>query len=98
MNSENLMNVILGPHITEKAAAGAEEGRQVVFKVRRDADKQAIRRAVEQMFNVKVEHVRVAVMHGKLKRFGAHIGRRSDWKKAYVTLAEGQKIDFMGGE
>jgi large subunit ribosomal protein L23 len=70
----------------------------VVFKVRRDATKAEIGKAVEMMFEVKVEAVQVAVAKGKTKRFGATFGRRSDWKKAYVRLAPGQTIDFLGGE
>ena len=68
----------------------------MVFKVRRDATKTEIRAAVEKMFSVKVEGVTVARMHGKLKRFGQSIGHRQDWKKAYVTLAAGHDIDFVG--
>jgi large subunit ribosomal protein L23 len=66
--------------------------------VRRDADKADIRRAVELMFDVKVTNVRVVNVSGKAKRFGRSPGRRQDWKKAYVTLAEGQDIDFLGAE
>jgi large subunit ribosomal protein L23 len=94
---ERLMAVLVGPHVSEKAAIAADKNRQVVFKVLRDATKDEIRAAVETMFNVKVEGVTVSNMHGKLKRFGQSIGHRSDWKKAYVTLAEGQDIDFAGG-
>jgi large subunit ribosomal protein L23 len=94
---ERLMAVLVGPHVSEKAALAADKSRQVVFKVRRDATKDEIRKAVETMFKVKVTGVSVAVMHGKLKRFGQSIGHRQDWKKAYVTLAEGQDIDFAGG-
>jgi large subunit ribosomal protein L23 len=96
MNSERLMQVLIGPHVSEKSARLADSSRQVVFKVRRDATKTEIRAAVEKMFSVKVEGVTVARMHGKLKRFGQSIGHRQDWKKAYVTLAEGHDIDFAG--
>lgn len=94
---ERLMSVLVGPHVSEKAAMAADKNRQVVFKVLRDASKDEVRAAVELMFKVKVTAVNLAIMHGKLKRFGQSIGHRSDWKKAYVTLAEGQDIDFSGG-
>ena len=96
MNNERLMLVLIGPHVSEKSARLADSSRQVVFKVRRDATKTEIRAAVEKMFSVKVEGVTVARMHGKLKRFGQSIGHRQDWKKAYVTLAQGHDIDFAG--
>jgi len=94
---ERLMAVLVGPHVSEKAALVADKHRQVVFKVLRNASKDEIRAAVELMFKVKVEGVSTAVMHGKVKRFGQNIGHRQDWKKAYVTLAEGQDIDFASG-
>ena len=97
MNKERLMTVLLEPHVSEKATAAAE-GNQVVFKVRTDADKAEIRQAVELMFEVKVEGVQVINCKGKSKRFGRNMGRRSDWKKAYVRLAEGQTIDFIGAD
>jgi len=98
MNQERLMTVLLEPHVSEKATLASEQGNQVVFKVRGDATKAEIGKAVELMFEVKVENVQVAVVKGKTKRFGAMTGRRSDWKKAYVSLAAGQTIDFLGGE
>jgi large subunit ribosomal protein L23 len=98
MSQERLMNVLLEPHVSEKATLANEQGNQVVFKVRRDATKAEISKAVEMMFEVKVEAVQVAVTKGKVKRFGATRGRRPDWKKAYVRLAPGQDIDFMGGD
>ena len=97
MNKERLMTVLLEPHVSEKATAAAE-GNQVVFRVRTDADKAEIRQAVELMFEVKVDDVQVVRVKGKIKRFGLTPGRRSDWKKAYVRLAPGQEIDFLGGE
>jgi large subunit ribosomal protein L23 len=96
--SERLMAVLMGPHISEKSTAVAEAGGQVVFRVRRDASKSEIRQAVEQLFEVKVMGVRVTRMPGKTKRFGQRRGQRSAWKKAYVRLAAGQDIDFLGGE
>ena len=97
MNKERLMTVLLEPHVSEKATAAAE-GKQVVFRVRTDADKAEIRQAVELMFEVKVDDVQVVRVKGKIKRFGLTPGRRSDWKKAYVRLAPGQEIDFLGAE
>lgn len=100
MNQERLMSVLIGPHVSEKSTTLLSEANQVVFKVRRDADKQEVRRAVEMMFEVEVENVTIANVRGKVKRFGASIGRRQNWKKAYVRLAPGQKIeefDFAAG-
>lgn len=98
MNRERLMTVLLEPHVSEKATLASGQGNQVVFKVRRDASKAEIGKAVELMFEVKVEAVQIAVVKGKIKRFGGDTGRRSDWKKAYVRLAAGQTIDFLGGD
>ena len=98
MSKERLMTVLLGPHVSEKGTRLAEAHHQVVFKVRRDAHKDEIRRAVETLFDVKVTAVNVLNQRGKRKRFAAGRGRRSDWKKAYVQLAPGFDINFMGGE
>ena len=92
------MSVVVAPHLSEKAHNVAEKNNQMVFKVRRDATKKEIRQAIEMLFDVKVDGVRVVNSRGKLKRFGMTMGRRDAWKKAYVTLAEGQDIDFLGGE
>jgi large subunit ribosomal protein L23 len=97
-HEERLMTVILGPHISEKSTAAAEQSQQVVFKVRRDATKGEIRKAVELLFEVEVGNVTVINMSGKTKGQGANRGRKSDWKKAYVRLAPGHDIDFMGVE
>lgn len=96
MNQARLMQVLLAPHISEKTTRVGDDNNQVVFKVRADATKPEIRKAVETMFNVKVVGVQVANMKGKRKRFAHMEGRRSDWKKAYVRLAEGNEIDFLG--
>jgi large subunit ribosomal protein L23 len=96
MKQERLMKILLAPHISEKTEAIADLNNQVVFKVARDATKPEIKDAVELMFNVKVQSVTVANVKGKRKRFGAHRGQRSDWKKAYVRLADGEYIDFLG--
>ena len=98
MSQERLMKVLLSPHVSEKTTRVAEQGNQIVFKVLPSATKSEIKKAVELMFEVKVDSVRTLNNKGKLKRFGQSIGRRKDWKKAYVTLAEGQDIDFIGSE
>jgi large subunit ribosomal protein L23 len=94
MSRERLATVLLAPHITEKTALAMQNGNQYAFRVRRDANKTEIRQAVELMFDVKVAGVQVANEPGKVRRFGARIGRTQDWKKAYVKLAEGQAIDY----
>lgn len=94
MNQERLMTILLGPVVSEKSSLVADNWNQVAFKVRRDASKPEICAAVELMFDVKVAGVRTLNVKGKSKRFGRLMGKRSDWKKAYVTLAEGQEIDF----
>ncbi len=93
---ERLMTVIRGPHVSEKTHMAAESN-QVVLKVRTDASKSEIRQAVELMFEVKVEGVSVVNVKGKTKRFGQTRGRRNDWKKAYVRLAEGSQIETLLG-
>lgn len=95
---ERLMQVIIGPHVSEKSTVLADSANQVVFKVRRDATKAEIRKAVEMLFEVSVVGVSTVLIKGKAKRFGALQGKRSDWKKAYVRLAEGQDIDFLDAE
>jgi large subunit ribosomal protein L23 len=98
LNQERLMTVLVGPHISEKATILAEKNNQICFKVRRDSSKKEIAQAVEMMFEVKVDAVQVTNVRGKNKRFGQTMGKRNDWKKAYVTLADGHDIDFMGAE
>lgn len=98
MSQERLMTILLGPHVSEKTTRVAEKHNQVAFRVRRDANKAEIRKAVELLFEVKVENVTVVNVKGKAKRFGQTPGRRSDWKKAYVKLAEGHDIDFLNPE
>jgi len=98
MRDERLFKVILAPVISEKTTRIAELGNQVVFKVVKDANKADIKAAVEKMFDVKVDAVRVLNVKGKTKRTRFGLGRRSDWKKAYVSLAEGQEIDFAVAE
>ena len=98
ISKERLINVLIAPHVSEKSARIAELGNQYVFRVRTDATKPEIRAAVEFMFEVKVDKVRVVNQAGKVKKFGRSVGRRSDWKKAYVRLAEGQTIEMAGAE
>jgi large subunit ribosomal protein L23 len=93
----NTTDVIKGPVITEKGTLVNERGNQVVFRVDPRANKVEIRHAIEQLFKVKVEKIRTARMLGKMRRVGRHAGRRPTWKKAYVTLAEGNRIDFFEG-
>ncbi len=98
MNHERLMKILLSPHVSEKATIIAEKTNQIAFKVMKDATKPEIKKAVELMFEVEVADVRTLNVKGKTKRTGFRNGRRKDWKKAYVSLKEGQDIDFMGAE
>ncbi len=97
-NEQRLLKVILGPLVTEKTANQTEKSNQYAFKVLNDATKYEVKKAVELLFNVTVEAVSVINVKGKQKRFGQMMGRRSDSKKAYVRLQNGQSIDFMGQE
>ena len=93
-----LTEIIRRPIITEKTTVIREDGRTLVFQVAREANKIDVRRAVETLFGSKVESVRTSVAHGKVKRQGKYVGRRSDWKKAYVKLREGEKLpEFLQG-
>jgi large subunit ribosomal protein L23 len=94
MTAESL---ILAPLITEKGTAVGEQGNQVVFRVRAAASKDAIRDVVESMFKVTVLKVRTLRVLGKKRRRGRIIGSRPDWKKAYVTLKQGDRIEFFEG-
>jgi len=94
MNAERLYSIVKGPHISEKAAMGVDGANQFVFKVADDANKFEIKKAIEKLFSVKVEKVNVLNVKGKVKRNRYGIARRSDWKKAYVRLAQGHQIDF----
>ena len=97
MNDEQLTKVLLSPVVSEKSAISADASRQYVFKVLTDATKREISRAVEKMFAVRVEKVQVVKVKGKQKRFGRMLGRRSDWKKAYVKLRPGFDIQLDVG-
>ncbi len=98
MNQERLMNVILEPHVSEKSTICADKMNQVVFKVATDANKTEIKQAVELLFEVNVESVQVTNVKGKTKRTQTGMGRRKNWKKAYIRLKEGQDINFIGAE
>ncbi|HET7587955.1 MAG TPA: 50S ribosomal protein L23 [Gammaproteobacteria bacterium] len=98
MNQAKLMDVLLAPHVSEKATLVGDAHNQNVFKVRRDASKTDISKAIELMFDVKVQSVSTVNVRGKQKRFGGRRGRQGDWKKAYVTLAPGSEINLLAGE
>ena len=95
---DRLLQVILAPQITEKATYVADKNQQIAFKVRTDATKPEIKAAVELVFKVEVASVSVINVAGKVKRAGRRTGKRSDWKKAYVSLKPGQEINFAAGE
>ena len=95
MNEQRLLKVLLAPHVSEKATLAAETNNTFVFKVLKNANKAEIAAAVEKLFEVEVQGVRTVNVKGKVKRHGASFGKRSDWKKAYVVLKEGQDIDFV---
>ena len=93
----NQYEIIIGPLIPEKATIQKEKNNQLTFEVDRRANRVAIRHAVEKIFNVRVEQVRTMQIKGKMKRIGRSLGKRRDWKKAVVTLAEGHNIEFFEG-
>ena len=90
-------SIIVSPVVTEKGTMAGEKANQVVFRVRRQASKDLIRQAVEELFKVTVLKVRTSNFSGKTRRRGAVRGRKSDWKKAYVTLKAGDRIEFFEG-
>lgn len=94
MQKSQLANVLLAPVITEKSSFAAENDKRFVFRVQNSATKLQVKRAVELMFDVEVDSVQVLNVKGKVKRFGRTLGKRSDWKKAYVKLKSGHDIDF----
>lgn len=98
ISQERLMQVLLAPQVSEKATFVADKHEQVIFMVAPDATKPEIKAAVELLFKVQVESVQVANVKGKQKRFGRYMGRRKDWKKAFVCLKPGQEINFAAGE
>ena len=94
MNREQLMNVLIAPHVTEKTSLAMQNHNQYTFRVKKNATKTDIKQAVELMFEVKVKGVQVVNEPGKTRRFGKLSGRTQDWKKAYVSLVQGQTIDY----
>lgn len=98
MNQERLLKVIIGPHISEKSSNVAETYNQYVFRIATDANKLEVKKAVEHLFDVKVKAVTTINVKGKTKRTMRGMGKRNDWKKAYVTLDAGQEIDFADAE
>lgn len=98
MNKERLLTVLKGPHISEKSSVLADKNKQIAFKVDTTATKFEIKKAVEDLFNVKVKHVNIVNTKGKVKRFRNSLGKRSDHKKAYVRLQSGYDIDFAMAE
>jgi large subunit ribosomal protein L23 len=93
-----LTDIIRRPLITEKTSIQREDGRTIVFQVARDANKVEIRQAIEKLLGARVDTIRTSIVHGKIKRQGRFAGQRPDWKKAYVTLREGQKMpEFLEG-
>jgi large subunit ribosomal protein L23 len=97
MSTARLMSILLSPVVSEKSSLAADSGNQFAFRVTTDATKPEIAKAVELMFDVKVDQVRTINVKGKQKRFGGVMGKRNSWKKAYVRLQEGHDIDFAGG-
>lgn len=96
IREQRLLSVLRAPHVSEKASTAMEKNNTLVLKVAKDATKLEIKAAVQKLFEVEVQDVNTLVMKGKVKRHGQRIGRRSDWKKAYVTLKEGQNLDLAG--
>lgn len=94
INQVKLASILQAPIVSEKSSIAADSSNQFVFKVQNDATKLQVKNAVELMFNVKVESVRVLNVKGKIKRFGRTLGKRSDWKKAYVKLQSGYSIEL----
>jgi len=97
-NQERLMQVLLAPTVSEKSTFVGDKNNQVVFRVADDATKPEIKAAVELLFKVKVKGVQVSNVKGKEKKTGRIMGRRRNWKKAYVCLAQGQEINFQAME
>ena len=95
MNPERVYTVLVEPHISEKVSVLGDRVNQYAFKVSRDATKAEVREAVETLFKVDVEKVTTSNMKGKTKRTARGVTRKKHWKKAYVTVAQGQEIDYM---
>jgi large subunit ribosomal protein L23 len=97
ISEERLLKVLVAPHVSEKTTLASEANNTLVFKVAVDATKEEIKAAVEKLFEVEVKKVNSLNVKGKAKRTGARMGRRKNWKKAYVTLADGQSLDLEDG-
>ena len=95
---DQIRTILIEPHVSEKTTLLNQENGQIAFKVRPDSNKKQIKRAVEEMFNVKVSSVKTVSVKGKKKRMGMRSGKTNNWKKAYIKLAEGQNLDFMNTE
>lgn len=98
MSQERLLKVILAPHVSEKASVGLEKNNEYVFQVLDNANKAEVKDAIEMLFNAKVKSVRIVNVRPKKKMFRGIEGKRKGWKKAYITLAAGQKLDIMGAQ
>lgn len=97
-NQERLLQILLAPVVSEKSTYVADKNEQVIFRVAGDASKPEIKAAVELLFKVEVDSVQVSNVKGKKKRFGSNMGRRRNWKKAYICLKSGQEINFAAGD
>lgn len=95
MNPERVFTVLREPHISEKVSILGDKFNQYAFKVSTDATKAEIREAVQSLFNVEVKKVTTANVKGKVKKNARGVTRKKNWKKAYITVAEGQEIDYM---
>ena len=95
---DQIRTILIEPHVSEKTTLLNQENGQIAFKVRSDSNKKQIKRAVEEMFKVKVSSVKTVSVKGKKKRMGMRSGKTNDWKKAYIKLEEGQNLDFMNTE
>ena len=95
---DQIRTILIEPHVSEKTTLLNQNSGQIAFKVRSDSNKKQIKRAVEEMFNVKVSSVKTVSVKGKKKRMGMRSGKTNNWKKAYIKLAEGQNLDFMNTE
>ena len=95
---DQIRTILIEPHVSEKTTLLNQNSGQIAFKVRSDSNKKQIKKAVEQMFKVKVISVKTVSVKGKKKRMGMKSGKTNDWKKAYIKLEEGQNLDFMNTE
>ena len=98
MNEKRMMEIIIGPIISEKSTQMSDSDQQIAFRVSKDAQKLEIKKAIENLFEVKVKKIWTMNVKGKAKTFRRKIGYRPDWKKAYVSLEEGNDVDFLGLE